>query len=56
LHKGAHIKRDVIKDLNVALDKYNFKNVFMGQHLGVDTKLVDIVIERARDVEKRLGI
>ena len=34
LHKGAHIKRDVIKDLNVALDKYNFKNVFMGQHLG----------------------
>jgi sirohydrochlorin ferrochelatase len=56
LHKGAHIKRDVIKDLNAALDKHNFKNVFMGQYLGVDEKLVDIVIERARDVEKRLGI
>jgi sirohydrochlorin ferrochelatase len=56
LHKGAHIKRDVIKDLNAALDKYNFENAFMGRHLGVDEKIVDIVIERARDVEKRLGI
>jgi sirohydrochlorin ferrochelatase len=56
LHKGAHIKRDVMKDLNAALDKYNFENAFMGRHLGVDEKIVDIVIERARDVEKRLGI
>jgi sirohydrochlorin ferrochelatase len=56
LHKGAHIKRDVIKDLNAALDKYNFKNAFMGRHLGVDEKLVDIVIERAREVEKRFGV
>jgi sirohydrochlorin ferrochelatase len=56
LHKGAHIKRDVIKDLNTALDKYNFKNAYMGHHLGVDEKLVDIVIERAREVEKRLGV
>ncbi len=56
LHKGAHIKRDVIKDLNAALDKYNFKNAYMGRHLGVDEKLVDIVIERAREVENRLGI
>jgi sirohydrochlorin ferrochelatase len=56
LHKGAHIKRDVIKDLNAAFDKYNFNNAFMGQHLGVDEKLVDIIIERASEVEKRLGI
>lgn len=56
LHKGAHIKRDVIKDLDAALDKHNFKNAFMGKHLGVDEKLVDIVIERAREVEKRLGL
>ena len=56
LHKGAHIKRDVIKDLNAALDKYNFKNAFMARHLGVDEKLADIIIERAREVEKRLGL
>jgi precorrin-8X/cobalt-precorrin-8 methylmutase len=56
LHKGAHIKRDVIKDLSAAFQKYKFKDAFMGQHLGVDAKLVDIVIERAREVEKRSGI
>jgi sirohydrochlorin ferrochelatase len=56
LHKGAHIKRDVIKDLNAALQKYNFKNAFLGHHLGVDEKLVDIVIERAMEVEKRFGM
>ena len=56
LHKGAHIKRDVINDLNAALDKYNFENAFMSQHLGVDEKLVNIIMERASEVEKRFGI
>jgi cobalamin biosynthesis Co2+ chelatase CbiK len=56
LHKGAHIKRDVIEDLNAALDRYNFKNAYIARHLGVDEKLVDIVIERAREVEDRFGI
>jgi sirohydrochlorin ferrochelatase len=56
LHKGAHIKRDVINDLNEALDKYNFRNAYISQHLGVDEKLVDIILERAREVEKRFGI
>jgi sirohydrochlorin ferrochelatase len=56
LHKGAHIKKDVTKDLNAALDKYGFKNAFMARHLGVDEKLVDIIIERASEVEKRLGL
>lgn len=55
LHKGTHIKRDVIKDVNNALEKHNFKNAFLGLHLGVDEKLVDILIERAREVEKRVG-
>jgi sirohydrochlorin ferrochelatase len=56
LHRGAHIKRDVIEDLNAALDRYNFKNAYVARHLGVDEKLVDIVIERVREVESRLGI
>ena len=54
LHKGAHIKRDVINDVNSALEKYSFKNVFMAKHLGVDEKLVDLVIERTREVEQRI--
>ncbi|MFL6477344.1 MAG: sirohydrochlorin chelatase [Nitrososphaera sp.] len=56
LHKGAHIKRDVIEDLDAALDKFSFKNAHLCPHLGVDEKLVDIVIERAREVEKRYRI
>jgi sirohydrochlorin ferrochelatase len=54
LHKGAHIKRDVINDVNSALEKYSFKNVFMAKHLGVDEKLVDLVLERTREVEQRI--
>jgi sirohydrochlorin ferrochelatase len=56
LHKGAHIKRDVIADVSEALKNYPFANTFMTSHLGVDPKLIDILIERARDVEeKRFG-
>jgi sirohydrochlorin ferrochelatase len=53
LHKGAHIKRDIIANINAALEKYRFKNVFMTKHLGVDEKLVDLVVERIREVEER---
>ena len=56
LHRGAHIKTDVIKDVDAALEKHGFKNAFMARHLGVDEKLVDLVIERAKEVEKRLGV
>lgn len=56
LHRGAHIKTDVVNDVTAALDKYNFKNAFMSRHLGVDEKLVDLVVERAKEVEKRLGV
>ena len=56
LHRGAHIKTDVVKDVNAALEKHNFANAFMARHLGVDEKLVDLVVERAREVEKRFGL
>ena len=56
LHRGAHIKIDVIKDVSAALEKYNFKNAFISQHLGVDEKLVDLIIERAMEAENRFGL
>lgn len=56
LHRGAHIKTDVVKDVNMALEKHNFKNAFMARHLGVDEKLVNLVVERAKEVEKRFGV
>jgi sirohydrochlorin ferrochelatase len=56
LHRGAHIKTDVVKDVDAALEKHRFKNAFMARHLGVDEKLVDLVVERAREVERRFGV
>jgi len=56
LHRGVHIKTDVMKHVNAALDKHDFKNAFMARHLGVDEKLVDLVVERAREVEKGFGV
>jgi hypothetical protein len=47
---------DSITDFNEALTKYPFNNRFMTSHLGVDQKLIDLLIERARSVEeKRFG-
>lgn len=51
LHKGAHIKRDVVNDVAKALEKVQFKNAHMARHLGVDDKLVNLVVERAKEVE-----
>ncbi|HKU48544.1 MAG TPA: CbiX/SirB N-terminal domain-containing protein [Nitrososphaera sp.] len=55
LHKGAHIKRDVLHDIDGALAGHDFKNAFLSRHLGVDEKLVDLILERTSEVEKRAG-
>ena len=52
LHRGAHVKRDIYEDLNPAMEKFGIKNIFITDHLGTDVKLIDLVIERAREVEK----
>ncbi|AIF83794.1 precorrin isomerase [Candidatus Nitrososphaera evergladensis SR1] len=55
LHKGAHIKRDVVNDVSAALEKARFQDAYMARHLGVDDKLVNLVVERAKEVENRQG-
>ncbi|MGB5089942.1 MAG: sirohydrochlorin chelatase [Nitrososphaeraceae archaeon] len=57
LHKGAHIKNDVVKDIKFALTKYNLKNipVYITEHFGVDPKLVNVVLERAKEAEEKVG-
>lgn len=57
LHKGAHIKNDVVKDINSALAKYNLENiqVYITEHFGVDLKLVKMVLERAKEAEGKIG-
>ena len=52
LHRGAHVKRDIYEDLNPAIEKSKIKNIFITKHLGTDDKLIDLVIERAKEVEK----
>ncbi|MER3407963.1 MAG: hypothetical protein C4292_04170, partial [Nitrososphaera sp.] len=53
LHRGAHIKRDVVSDVSAALAKAKFDGAYMAGHLGVDDVLVSLVVERAAEVEKR---
>ncbi len=51
LHKGAHVKRDIYEDLNPAIDKSNLKKVLITEHIGTDEKMIDLILERAREVE-----
>ena len=51
LHKGSHIKKDVTDDINSALEGERFTNIFIADHIGVDPKMVDLVLERAKEAE-----
>lgn len=51
LHEGAHVKTDINNDLLPALEKSKLKNVFITKHLGTDEKMIDLIIERAKEVE-----
>jgi sirohydrochlorin ferrochelatase len=51
LHEGAHVKRDINTDLAPALEKHKMKKVLITQHIGTDEKMIDLIIERAREVE-----
>ena len=51
LHKGAHVKRDIFEDLNPALESANLKKVLITEHIGTDEKMVDLILERAKEVE-----
>ena len=51
LHEGAHVKIDVNNDLKPALENSNLKKTCITKHLGTDEKMVDLIIERAKEVE-----
>lgn len=51
LHKGAHVKRDIFEDLNPALEKSSLKKVLITKHIGTDEKIIDLILERAKEVE-----
>jgi sirohydrochlorin ferrochelatase len=51
LHEGAHVKTDINNDLIPALEKSNLKKTYITKHLGIDEKMIDLIIERAKEVE-----
>ena len=51
LHEGAHVKRDIYGDLNPALEKSTLKKTIITEHIGTDDKMIDFIIQRAREVE-----
>ena len=51
LHEGAHVKTDINNDLIPALENSNLKKTYITKHLGTDQKMIDLIIERAKEVE-----
>ncbi len=51
LHEGAHVKTDINNDLIPALENSSIKNSHVTKHIGTDQKMIDLVLERAREVE-----
>ncbi|HET8719857.1 MAG TPA: CbiX/SirB N-terminal domain-containing protein [Candidatus Nitrosotenuis sp.] len=51
LHEGAHVKRDIYEDLNPALESAKIKKTLITEHIGTDNKMIDFIIERAKEVE-----
>jgi len=51
LHEGAHVKTDINADLNPALEKHKLKKVLITRHLGADEKMINLILERAKEVE-----
>lgn len=56
LHRGSHIKHDVMQEVRSALIKNKFENAYVSRHLGVDDRLIQLVLERASEVETRSGL
>ena len=51
LHEGAHVKTDINNDLIPALKESSIKNAYITKHIGTDERMVDLVLQRATEVE-----
>ncbi len=51
LHEGAHVKTDINNDLIPALEKSIIEKAFITKHIGTDQKMIDLILERAKEVE-----
>ncbi|HJU59856.1 MAG TPA: hypothetical protein VJ583_08905 [Nitrososphaeraceae archaeon] len=44
----------MIKEIKNAMEKHSFSNILIAGHIGVDEKIVKLILERAIEVEKRI--
>ena len=51
LHEGAHVKTDINNDLIPALKNSNIEKTYVTKHIGTDQKIIDLILERAKEVE-----
>ncbi|MGB0855642.1 MAG: sirohydrochlorin chelatase, partial [Nitrosopumilus sp.] len=51
LHEGAHVKTDINNDLIPAIKNSKLEKTYITKHLGTDEKMIDLIIERAKEVE-----
>ncbi len=56
LHKGIHIQKDILIAIDKALKKYNFYNLSIAEHIGVDSLIIDLMISLAKDAENKSGL
>ena len=54
LHKGIHIKHDVINEVKTALKSHSFTNILIADHIGVDDNMINLILRRANEAEKRI--
>lgn len=52
LHKGTHIKYDVRREIRMSTHGQTTAKMYITEHLGSDGQLVDILLERATEVER----
>jgi precorrin-8X/cobalt-precorrin-8 methylmutase len=53
LHRGIHIKSDVTNELTKVIKKYHFSNIYISDHIGVDKKIIELVLDRTTESENR---
>jgi precorrin-8X/cobalt-precorrin-8 methylmutase len=56
LHKGIHIQEDILIELDKALKKYHFTNLYISKHIGVDPLVLDLVINLCKEAEYYSGL
>jgi sirohydrochlorin ferrochelatase len=54
LHKGVHVKKDIITELRAALEKFGRKDIFMTDHLGAGSQIIEAILDRAMEAESRI--